>query len=75
MRTGRSVCFPCPSRNCGVSRREQKNLPGYLGFFQFLRPLSATAFEQAEMIPYAALDPSYGEQGQTGRICEVFRPL
>jgi hypothetical protein len=31
------------------------NLPGYLGFFQFLRNLhQLTAFEQAEMILYAA---------------------
>jgi len=40
----------------GISKM---NLPGYVGFFQFLRnfhPL--TAFEQAEMIVYAALDPA-----------------
>jgi hypothetical protein len=35
------------------------NLPGYVGFFQFLRNFhQLTAFEQAEMILYAALDPS-----------------
>jgi transposase len=33
-------------------------LPGYVGFFQFLRNFyQLTAFEQAEMILYAALDP------------------
>ena len=40
----------------GVSKT---NLPGYVGFFQFLRNFSQlTAFEQAEMILYAALDPA-----------------
>ena len=35
------------------------NLPGYVGFFQFLRNFRhLTAFEQAEMILYAALDPT-----------------
>src|SRR5262245_31614202 len=35
------------------------NLPGYVGFFQFLRNFrQLTAFEQAEMILYAALDRS-----------------
>src|SRR5207249_12175191 len=35
------------------------NLPGYVGFFQFLRNFhQLTAFEQAEMILYAALDPA-----------------
>ncbi len=34
------------------------NLPGYLGFFQFLRNFrQQTAFEQAELILQAALDP------------------
>src|SRR5499433_1032167 len=40
----------------GISKT---NLPGYLGFFQFLRNFrQLTAFEQAEMILYAALDPA-----------------
>ena len=50
----------------GVS---QTNLPGYLGFFQFLRnfhPL--TAFEQAEMILYAALDPSIASKAKKGEF-------
>ena len=35
------------------------NLPGYLGFFQFLRNFrQQNAFEQAELIVYAALDPA-----------------
>ena len=35
------------------------NLPGYVGFFQFLRNFhQLTAFEQAELILQAALDPT-----------------
>ena len=38
----------------GISKT---NLPGYLGFFQFLRNFrQLTAFEQVEMILYAELD-------------------
>src|SRR6266446_7749964 len=40
----------------GISKM---NLPGYLGFFQFLRNFrSQNAFEQAELILQAALDPA-----------------
>src|SRR5215468_589488 len=43
------------------------NLPGYVGFFQFLRNFyQLTAFEQAEMILYAALDPAVA--GRPGRV-------
>ena len=43
------------------------NLPGYVGFFQFLRNFhQLTAFEQAEMILYAALDPAVA--GKAGRV-------
>ena len=43
------------------------NLPGYLGFFQFLRNFhQRTAFEQAEMILYAALDPAIASQARKG---------
>ena len=50
---------------------------GYLGFFQFLRNFhQLTAFEQAELILYAALDPVIAsKQGQKGRFCQVFGPL
>src|SRR5947199_10357864 len=35
------------------------NLPGYVGFFQYLRNFhQLTAFEQAEMILYAAIHPA-----------------
>jgi len=40
----------------GISKT---NLPGYVGFFQFLRNFhQLTAFEQAELIVHAALEPS-----------------
>jgi len=45
------------------------NLPGYVGFFQFLqnsRPQNA--FEQAEMILYAALDPSIARRARKGEF-------
>ena len=43
------------------------NLPGYLGFFQFLRNFrQLTAFEQAEMILYAALDPAVASRARRG---------
>jgi ISXO2 transposase-like protein len=43
------------------------NLPGYVGFFQFLRNFhQLTAFEQAEMILYAALDPAVAGKARKG---------
>ena len=43
------------------------NLPGYVGFFQFLRNFhQLTAFEQAEMILYAALDPAIASRASQG---------
>jgi transposase len=48
----------------GISKT---NLPGYLGFFQFLRNYrQLTAFEQAEMILYAALDPVIASGARKG---------
>src|SRR5215472_11108376 len=48
----------------GVSKT---NLPGYVGFFQFLRNFyQLTAFEQAEMMLYAALDPASASQARKG---------
>jgi transposase-like protein len=50
----------------GISKT---NLPGYLGFFQFLRNFhQLTAFEQAEMILYAALDPAVAGKARKGDI-------
>src|ERR671922_1539681 len=41
------------------------NLPGYLGFFQFLRNVhQQTAFEQVELILYAALDPTIANRAR-----------
>src|SRR5262245_9560615 len=43
------------------------NLPGYVSFFQFLRNFhQLTAFEQAEMILYAALDPAVAGKARQG---------
>jgi hypothetical protein len=43
------------------------NLPGYVGFFQFLRNFrQLTAFEQAEMMLYAALDPAIASRARQG---------
>ena len=48
----------------GISKT---NLSGYVGFFQFLRNLhQLTAFEQAEMILYAALDPAVAGKAKKG---------
>ena len=50
----------------GVSKTP---LPGYVGFFQFLRNLhQLTAFEQAEMIVYAARDPTVASRAKKGEF-------
>ena len=50
----------------GVSKT---NLPGYVGFFQFLHNYrQLTALEQAEMILYAALDPVVASRVRTGEF-------
>jgi transposase-like protein len=50
----------------GISKM---NLPGYLGFFQFLRNFWAqNAFEQAELILHAALDPSVASKARKGEF-------
>jgi transposase-like protein len=50
----------------GVSKL---NLPGYLGFFQFLQNVrQLNAFEQAEMILCAALDPSIASRARKGEF-------
>src|SRR5262245_7483977 len=55
------------------------NLPGYVGFFQFLRNFhQLTAFEQAEMILYAALDPAVASKARKGdfvRCLDYFKLL
>jgi transposase-like protein len=50
----------------GISK---SNLPGYLGFFQFLRNFRyRNAFEQAELILQAALDPSVASRARRGEF-------
>ncbi len=50
----------------GISKT---NLPGYAGFFQFLRNYrQLTAFEQAELILYAALKPDIASKAKMGDL-------
>jgi hypothetical protein len=45
------------------------NLPGYVGFFQFLRNVRhQNAFEQAELILRAALDPTIANRARRGEF-------
>ncbi len=54
----------------GVSKL---NLPGYLGFFQFLQNVrQLNAFEQAEVILCAALDPSIASRARKGEFVRCF---
>ena len=54
----------------GVSKY---NLPGYVGFFQFLRNFrQRNAFEQAELILQAALDPAIARRVQQGEFVTCF---
>ena len=47
------------------------NLPGYVGFFQFLQNFRyQNAFEQAEMILCAALDPSMASRARKGEFVQ-----
>ena len=50
----------------GVSKT---TLPGYVGFFQYLRNVhQLTAVEQAERILYAALDPAVASRAKKGEF-------
>jgi transposase-like protein len=49
------------------------NLPGYVGFFQFLRNFRhLNAFEQAELILQAALDPAIARRAKKGEFVTCF---
>ena len=49
------------------------NLPGYVGFFQFLRNFrQLNAFEQAELILQAALDPAIASRARRGAFVTCF---
>ena len=57
----------------GLSKR---NLPGYIGFFQFLRNFRQhNAFEQAELILQAALDPSVASRAKGENVSHVLTTL
>src|SRR5205823_8228852 len=48
-------------------------LPGYVGFFQFLRNFrQQNAFEQAELILRAALDPVIASRAKKGEFVKCF---
>jgi transposase-like protein len=54
----------------GISKA---NLPGYLGFFQFLWNVRhQNAFEQAEIILQAALDPTVASRARRGEFVKCF---
>src|SRR6266511_3465398 len=49
------------------------NLPGYVGFFQFLRNFrQQNACEQAELILRAALDPTIASRAKKGEFVKCF---
>jgi transposase len=49
------------------------NLPGYIGFFQFLRNFrEQNASEQAELILQAALDPTIARRAKKGEFVTCF---
>jgi hypothetical protein len=49
------------------------NLPGYVGFFQFLRNFRQhNAFGQAELILRAALDPAIARRARQGEFVTCF---
>src|SRR5438309_3861295 len=49
------------------------NLPGYVGFFQFLRNFrQRNAFEQTELILQAALDPAIASRAKKGEFVKCF---
>jgi len=54
----------------GISKH---NLPGYIGFFQFLRNFrQKNAFEQAELILHAALSPGVAKRARKGEFVKCF---
>jgi transposase-like protein len=54
----------------GISK---SNLPGYVGFFHFLRNFrQQNAFEQAELILQAALDPTIATRARRGEFVKCF---
>ena len=65
-----SLLKPYRREVCGISKL---NLPGYLGFFQFLRNYrQQNAFEQAELILQVALDPSIASRARQGEFVKCF---
>jgi len=63
---------PHPPAYSKWPKSSKKNLPGYVGFFQFLRNCrQRNAFEQAEFILQAALDPAIARRARQGSLSGV----
>src|SRR5215510_11097719 len=75
MSIGPSVCCPYSSRPYGCFRVSVNSacLPGYGGFFQFLRNFrQLNAFEQAELVLQAALEPTIASRAKKGEFVTCF---
>ena len=56
-----------------TNREKLSDLPGYVSFFQFLRNFrQRNAFEQAELILQAALDPVIASRAKKGEFVKCF---
>jgi transposase-like protein len=68
-----SLLKPSPRVFRGLSKC---NLPGYLGFFQFLRNFRyKNACEQAELLLQAAVDPAIASRAQWDEFVRCFDPF
>src|SRR5262249_33224779 len=74
MRTGRSACSPYSNPTCGCFVASAKPpCRGTWAFFNFLRNFRhLNAFEQAEFILQAALDPAIARRARRGEFVTCF---
>ena len=70
MRAGPNACFRCSNPICGCFEASAKPIcRGTLGSFNILRNYrQLTAFEQAELILYAALKPDIASKAKMGDL-------
>ena len=67
--SSRGPVFVAQALPASVSGVSKCNLPGYVGFFQFLRNFrQRNAFEQTELILQAALDPAIARRAKQGSL-------
>ena len=73
MRIGRSACSPCSSPTCGYFvASANATCRGTSASFNSCGTFGhQNAFEQAEMILQAALDPAIASRAQEGRVCQM----